>query len=282
MRKQNILDLEKYLDDEVACAYETRIPEGFSSREMAFLPIIFGLMYGVGIFMAHDAAMGKVAFWSNPVVLFGVALALYCNLIGLWMFFSRWNWTAIQPGLLMIGCLPAVYYSFSGAGLADIVLYGTATLEIKLIAFTLSLAWNGYWVYVTVRGCQAIWADESLRQRVWVSYRDAVVYRRSGAKAAMDQVGIKIHPNNLTVILGILLILPLAWWRIEVSALFGVPIIHVIGVVGQSILVMGWIGTVLPFMLMLYYPLKIQRTTGKPVLFDMMAPATAPIPSQNS
>jgi len=281
MKKNTNSDLKKYLDDEVACAYETRIPDGFSSRHMAFVPFVFGLMYGVGIFMAHDAAMGKVAFLSNPVVVFGWVLALYCNLIGLLMFFLRWRWTAMQSGLLMIGCFPAVYYSFSGAGLADILLYGTAPLEIKALVFGFSIIWNGYWVYAIIRGCGAIWNDESLRQSVWVSYKDAVVYRRSGAKAAMDQVGIKIYPGNLTVILSILLILPLAWWRKDVSALFGVPVVHVIGVLGQSVMVMGWTGTVLPLMLMIYYPLKIQRATGKPVLFDMIAPPTAPIPSKN-
>lgn len=282
MSKQKLPDLNKYLDGEFACAYETRIPEGFSSRHIAFLPVIFGLMYGMGIFMAHDAAMGKVVFWSNPVVLFGVGLALYCNFVALWMFFLRWRWTAMQSGLLIIACLPAVYYSFSGAGLAEILLYGTAPLEIKALVFGVSLAWNGYWVYAIIRGCRAIWADESLRQHVWVSYRDAVVYRRSGAKAAMEQVGIKIYPGNLTVIFSILLILPLAWWSKDVSSLFGVPVIHLIGLLGQSVMVIGWTGTVLSIMLMIYYPFKIQRITGKPVLFDMMAPATAPIPSQNS
>jgi len=278
---QKATDLHKYLNDDLACAYETRIPEGYSSRNLAFLPLIFGLMYGVGIFMAHDAAMNKVAFWLNPVVLFGIGLALYCFLISLWMFFLKLNWTATHFGVLIVGCLPALYYSFSGAGLADILLYGTAPFGIKLLVLVLSLAWNGYWMYMTFRGCRAIWNDTSLRKMVWVSYKDAVVYRRSAARVAMNQVNIKLHPNHLTVIFGILMITPLFWWRTEFSELFGVPIIHIIGIVGQSIMVIGLTFPIMGFMLMIYYPIKIQRATGKPVLFDMLAPANAPIPSQN-
>jgi len=272
---------DKYLNGDVACAYETRIPEGFSSRNLAFLPFIFGLLVcGIGVFMAHDAAMGKVAFWSNPVVLFGVGLAFYCNLLGLSMFFFRWQWTATQSGLLMIGCLPTVYYAFSGAGLADILIYGIAPRETKILIFVLSFAWNAYWVFVTVRGCKAIWSDESLRQSVWVKYKNATIYRRSGAKAAMDKLGIKIHPNTLTMVLTILFLIPLFWWRTEISAVFGVPIVHIVGVLGQSVMVMGWIAAALAFMLMIYYPLKIKRATGKPVLFDMKTRANDPIPPQ--
>lgn len=283
MKKQNSSSLDKYLDDDVACAYETRIPEGFSSRNLAFLPFIFGIgLCGIGIFMAHDASLGKVAFWSNPMVLFGVGLALYCNVVGLSMLLGRWKWTAMQSGLLMVGCLPALYYAFSGASLVDILLYGSAPFEIKTLVFVFSFGWNSYWVFVSVCGCRAIWADESLRQSVWINYKNAVVYRRSGAKAAMDKVGIKIHPNNLTMVLVFLLIIPIIWWRNELSGLFGVPLVHVIGILGQSVMVIGWIAAALAFMLMIYYPLKIKRATGKPVLFDMMTRATAPIPSQGS
>lgn len=282
MKRKKTSDLNKYLDDDQACAYDTRIPAGHSSRDWSFLPFGFGiLLCGLGVFMAHDGAMNQVAFWSNPVVLIGVGLASYCNFIGLVMFFGRWRWTALQMGMMGF-CFIASYYSISGASLADILLYGTAPLEIKLLVFALSLSWNGYWVYVTILGCRAIWADESLRQSVWVSYRDAVVYRQFGAKAAMERVGIKIHPNRLTMIFAFSLIAPLVLWRQELSALFGVPFVHVfLALFGQLLMVMGWIGTVLPIMLMLYYPLKIQRMTGKIVLLDMMAPATAPIPLKN-
>lgn len=281
MKKQNNSGLNKYLDDEVACAYETRIPEGHSSRDWAFLPFVFGiLLCGIGIFMANDAAMGRVAFWSNPVVLLGIGLALYCTLVGLSMFFGRWRWTAIQMSLLGF-CVLSFYYAFSWASLADILLYGSAPLEIKTLVVSLSFGWNAYWVFVTVRGCRAIWADELLRQRVWVNYKHAVVYRQFGAKAAMEKVGVNIHPNNLIMVLAFLLILPLAWWRKELSVLFGVPFIHIVGILGQSVMVMCLILPIISLMLMIYYPVKIQRATGKPVLLDMMAPATAPIPLKN-
>lgn len=283
MRKQKASDLNKYLDDDLACAYETRIPEGFSSRNLSFLPWGMGIVLcGMGVFMAHDAALGKEAFWSNPVVLFGIGLALYCIFIGLAMVFGHWRWTAVQMGLLGF-CVVSFFFTGSGASLVGILLYGTTPFEIKALVFGLSLAWNGYWVYVAIRGCQAIWADESLRQSVWVSYRDTVVYRQFSAKAAIEQIGIKIHPNNLTMKLALLLIVPLVWWRQELSALFGVPFIHVFLVLfGQSVMVMGLILPVICLMLMIYYPLKIQLATGKPVLLDMMAPAAAPVPSQNS
>lgn len=284
MRKQGNLALDKYLDDDWACAYENRIPEGWSSRDLAFLPILCGiLLSSAGIFLAHDAAMDKVPFWSNPVVLVGVGLGLYANLLGLSMYFLRWRSTAVQSGLVILAAMSLFYYAFSGASLADILLYGSAPFEIKTLLFIFSLAWNGYWAYVTIRGCQAIWTDESLRKSVWVSYRDAVVYRRSGAKAAIEKKGIRIHPSNLTMVLAFFLIIPLAWWQKNLSALFGVPFVHVFLVLfGQFAIVICWICTVLFFMVMIYYPLKIKRETGKPVLFDMMAPANAPVPTQGS
>lgn len=282
MKKQKNSDLDKYLVDDVACAYETRIPEGHSSRDWAFLPFGIGiLLCGMGVFMAHDAAVGKVVFWSNPVVLFGVGLALYCTLVGLSMFFGRWRWTAIQMALMGL-CTLAIYYAFPGASLAGIFLYGSASLEIKTLVFLLSFCWSAYWVFVTVRGCRAIWADKLLRQSVWVNYKHAVVYRQFGAKMAMEKIGVKIHPNNLIMALSFLLILPLAWWRKELSVLFGVPFIHIVGILGQSVMVMCLILPVIGLILMVYYPIKIQRTTGKPVLLDMMAPAKAPIPSQEN
>ena len=281
MKKKSNPALDKYLDDDWACAYENRIPEGWSSRDLAFLPILCGILFGgLGVFMAHDAAMEKVLFWSNPVVLFGIGLSFYCNLIGLAMFFGKWRWKALQMGVIGV-CGIAFYYSLSVASLTSTLLYGNAPLETTLLVAALSLIWNGYWAYLTIQGCRAIWADELLRQRVWVNYRDAVVYRQFGAKAGIEQLGIKIHPNNLTMIFAIFLIAPFAYWRQELSALFGVSFVHVLlALFGQLVMVLGLIVTVLSFMLMIYYPLRIKRETGKPVLLDMMAPANAPIPFQ--
>ena len=116
-----------------------------------------------------------------------------------------------------------------------------------------------------------------------MNYRDAVVYRQFGAKAAMEKVGLKPHPGSLTMVLMFFLMIPVIWWRAELSVFFGVPFVHVfLAFIGQSVTVMGWIFPVLSAMLMIYYPLKIQQVTGKPILLDMMTPATAPIPSQNS
>jgi hypothetical protein len=274
--------MDKYLDSDSACAYETRIPDGYSSRDMAFLPFLFGILFcGVGVFMADDAALGKVGFWSNPVVLLGIGLALSCNIIGASMLFRRWRWTATQMGINGLFVL-TFFYLLSGASLSGILFYGSSPFDVKVLVFFLSLAWNGYWIHLTIRGCRAIWADESLRQRVWVDYKDAVVYRRSAAKAAMDKVGLKPHPGNLTMVFVFFLMIPFIWWRAELSAYFGVPFVHVfVAIIGQSVAVMGWIFPVLSFMLMIYYPQKIKRSTGKAVLFDMMAPANAPIPSQN-
>lgn len=282
MRKQGKSALDKYLDDDWACAYENRIPKGWSSRDLAFLPILCGILFGgMGVFMAHDAAMEKVLFWSNPAVLFGIGLSFYCNLIGLVMFFGNWRWTALQMGVIGV-CGIAFYYSFSVASLTSTLLYGNAPFETTLLVASLSLTWNGYWAYLTIQGCRAIWADKLLRQRVWVSYRDAVVYRQFGAKAGIEQLEIKIHPNSPIMIFAVFLIAPLTYWRHELSALFGVSFVHVLlALFGQLVMVLGLIVTILSFMLMIYYPLKIKRQTGKPVLLDMMAPATAPIPSQN-
>jgi len=282
MKNQVKTTLDKYLDDGWACAYENRIPEGWSSRNLAFLPILCGILFGgMGVFMAHDAAMEKVPFWSNPAVLFGIGLSFYCNFIGLAMFVGKWGWTALQMGALGI-CGITFYYSLSVASLTSTLLYGNAPLRTTLLIAALSLIWNGYWAYRTVQGCRAIWADELLRQRVWVNYRNAVVYRQFGAKAGIEQLGIKIHPNSSIMIFAIFLIAPLTYWYQDLSRLFGVSFVHVLlALFGQVVMVLGLVVTVLSFMLMIYYPLKIKRETGKSVLLDMVAPANAPIPNQS-
>jgi hypothetical protein len=281
MKKKNNVNEAKYLDDDVACAYETRIPQGHSTRDWAFLPFIFCVMCGVGIFMANDVAVGKVTFWDNAVVWLGLGLALYCIGLGVAMTLWKWQWTAMQMGLFGL-CIIVFYYAFSGASLAGALLYGSAPFETKALVLVASLAWNLYWIATTVKKSNEIWQNESLRNRAWVQYKNAVVHRRSGVKDAMDRVGLKLHPQEWIIVVYSILVIPaLIWWRKDLSALFGVPFVHIFGIVyGQFVAVLALVGFVMAFMLTIYYPIKIQRMAGKPVLFDMMTRTNAPIPNQ--
>lgn len=282
MKNKNNSNWLKYLDDDVACAYETRIPQGNSSRNLAIIPFGFGVVAcGMGVFMADHAAVGKVAFWDNLVVWFGLGLALYCISISIAMTLWKWKWTAVQMGLMSI-CAISFYYSFSMPSIVSTVLYGDVQIEIRFLIFLFSLVFNLYWVVITIKKCRVIWGDESLRGMVWIHYKNAVVHRQSGAKAAMDQVGLKIHPPVWAIIGATLLIIPFYPFVWSKNPLFfqGIHFVHVVAIIAQVVTILGLIASVMSFMLVFYYPAKIQRMTGKPVLIDMMAPAKAPIPSR--
>lgn len=259
--------------------YKQRIPEGSSSRELAFLPAGLVLLCdGLGIFLAHDSTMDRVPFWSNIAVWLGIAHAAYCFVVAGWMFLGRWIWTAPQMGLTMQSILSMAYF-MNIASLMGTCLYGSAPLSARMGLLVASIAWYGWWGAHALKECQAIWADESLRKRVWVRYELATVYRRSAAKEAMDKAGLRFHPTNTVIVLFLLLLIPLCWWRQELSTYFGVPFIHVLAVFfSPSVSVLGANAALVTFMLMMVYPAKLVAETGKPVLLDMITPANAPLP----
>lgn len=260
-------------------AFERRVALGWGPRDMAFMPALLAfLASGIGIFMAHDSAMERVPFWSNPAVWFGVIHLGFCFAAAAWMRWGRLTWTAPQMGLAT-QCLLSLPYMLHFSSLWGVCFYGTAPMWARTGIFLTSVAWHGWWIAHVVQKSRAIWADDSLRQRVWVRYEPTFVYRRSGAKAAMDRVKLRMHPSTGVVVGIFLLIIPLMWWRAELSAYFGVPFVHIfMALLGGPTGIIGLTAALAAFMLMMYYPAKLLAETGKPVLVDMVTPANAPIP----
>lgn len=259
--------------------YTRRVPEGSSSRQLALLPATLGVLCdGLGIFLADDVAGGRVLFWSNPAVWFGVLHALYCFAIAAWMFFGRWVWTAPQMGLMSL-CMLGVLYTLNLGSLTGVILYGTASPVVKTGLLLASFVWYGFWGWHVLRRCRAIWANETLRRQVWVRYETATVYRQFGAKDAADRLGMQFHPSNKVFIAAFLLLIPMVWWYRELATFFGVNFVHLLLLLAApAVSVLGLTFTVFTTMMMLVYPAKIVAETGKPVLVDMMTPADAPVP----
>lgn len=259
--------------------YTRRVPQGWGPRDIAFAPALLAVVAtGGGMFMAHDAAMGRVHFWLNPVVLFGLAHIVFCLAVAAWMFWGRLLWTAPQMGLASMAML-GLPYLIHFASLLSICLYSPAPSISKGALLLLSLAWHVWWVMDVAKKCRLIWADESLHRQVWIVYEPAFVYRQYGAKDAMERVGLRLYPSNWTLIVAFGLVIPLVWWRAELSAHFGVPFIHVfMAMLGGSVGVLGLTFVTVAAVMMLAYPARGTAATGKPVLVDTMTPAGAERP----
>lgn len=260
-------------------AYASRVAEGWDARQIAFMPAFIAVLgSGVGVFMAHDATMGRIPFWSNAVVWFGLIHMGFFVAFAAWMRWGRLIWTAPEMGLAS-QCLLSIPYGFHFASLWATCFYGSAPTWIRVALVATSLIWHGWWIAHVVKRCQAIWRDPSLRQRVWVCYEPAFVYRQFGAKDAFERVGLRFYPRTAAMVAALFVLILLVWWRRELSTLFGVPFIHVFGILFSPIVtVLGLTFSVFAAMMMLVYPAKIVAETGKPVLVDMMTPADAPVP----
>lgn len=259
--------------------YTRRVPEGSSSRQLALLPATLGVLCdGLGIFLADDVAGGRVLFWSNPAVWFGILHALYCFAIAAWMFFGRWVWTAPQMGLMSL-CMLGVLYTLNLGSLTGVILYGTASPVVKTGLLLASFVWYGFWGGACfaavprdlgqrnaaasglgwVRDCNGVPAvrSQGCRKPTWhaVSPRQQSLHR-CVSSAHSDGVVVSRIGDVL-------------WGELRSpSSSLVAPVVSVLGLTF----------TVFATMMMLVYPAKIVAETGKPVLVDMMTPADAPVP----
>lgn len=252
-------------------SYSARIPEGWSSRSLAVIVFSLGLVGdSLGIFLAHDAGQGRVDFWSNFAVLLGLFHLIYCACIGSAMLLGRWVLTAPQAGLIAISLL-SVSYFLQGASALGIVFYSSASVSGRIAIAAWFFGWHGWWVWSTVKGCRRIWQDRTLRDSVWVQYDMATVYRREVAKQAMAKVKMPIFVGKTTLLLVLGMAIPMLYLRQELTAYFGVPIIHVIlSVAASPLALIGTVPATFSIILMMVYPAKIVGDTERPVLFDMM------------
>lgn len=257
--------------------YSARIPEGASSRDYAFVPLLVAILLGgLGMFLG-SAAAPNVSFWSNAAVLLSAMLSASGALLSVWMFFGQWVWTAPQMALFGLVGLGPVLWAFQGAPLLAFVLYSQTPLVIRAAILTTFLLWHGWWIHQTAKRCRSIWENVALRERVWVPYECATVYRQFAAKSEMEAAGVAWHPSAFGILLPIFLCIPLYFYRLEVVEYLDAPWIILVGfMLGFSTLIL--VSTALSFgiIAMLVIPARIVARTGNPVLVDMMTPANAP------
>lgn len=258
-------------------SYSARIPDSASSRNYAFLPLFVAVICGgMGMFLGNDVA-GNVPFWSNAAVWGALALSAMSILVSIWMFLGRWVWTAPQMAIFILAGFAPIFWAFQGASLSAFFLYSSAPPWVKASIVLLFIAWHGWWIHQTATRCMAIWANIALREKIWLPYEGATVYRRSEAKIAMDKAGIAWHPGPTGLLLPILFCIPLYLYRHEVVIYLDVPWIPMIGFVlcfSSFALITTALTAVIVAMLVI--PARIVASTGNPVLVDMMTPAKAP------
>lgn len=257
--------------------YSARIPDGASSRNYAFLPLLVAVICGgMGMFLGNDVAR-NVPFWSNAAVWGALVLSVFSISISLWMFLGRWVWTAPQMAMFSLAGFTPIFWAFQGASLFAFSLYSSAPFLAKTGILMVFLAWHGWWIHQTAKRCMAIWANVALREKVWIHYDCATVYRRSAAKSAMAAAGVTWHPGPIGLLLPVLLCFPLYFYRHEVVGYLDVPWVPMVGFV-LSFSSFALITTALTAIVvaMLVIPARILTSTGNPVLLDMMTPANAP------
>ncbi len=257
--------------------YSARIPEGASSRDYAFAPLLIAVIVGsLGMFLGSNVARNE-PFWSNVAVWIALMQSVAGALLSLWMFFGHWVWTASQMALFGIVGLGPVLWAFQGGPLTAFLLYSDAPLLAKACVLIAFLAWHGWWIQQTAKRCLSIWANVALREKVWIPYDYATVYRQFAAKEAMDAAGVAWHPGPVVILLPFFLCIPLYIYRHEVIGYLNVPWVPVaIFVLGLPIFVVCTTAITAGVVSMLVIPARIVGSTGNPVLVDMMTPANAP------
>jgi hypothetical protein len=258
-------------------SYSSRVPEGASSRDYAFLPLVIALLFGgIGIFLASDVGHSE-PFWSNAAVWIGIILSTLSVALSVWMFWGRWAWTAPQMGLFGLAACSLIFWACQGSALTAFVLYSDALILTKVCILVSALAWHGWWIQQTAKRCFSIWTTIELREKVWLSYEYATVYRQFAAKEAMEKVGVAWHPGPMATLLPFALCIPLYIYRQEVVTYLDVPWVPVATfVIGLPIFVICTTAITVSVIAMLMIPARIVAATGNPVLVDMMTAANAP------
>lgn len=257
--------------------YSARIPEGASSKDYAFIPFLVAVICGgMGMFLANDVAR-NVPFWSNAAVWVAIVMSVLSTLLSMWMFAGRWVWTAPQMALFSLAGFAPIFWAFQGASLSAFFLYSHAPFWARTSILFGFLLWHGWWIFQTAKRCMSIWSDIALREKVWIPYHCATVYRQFAAKSAMDTKGVTLHPGPFGILLPVFLCIPLYIYRHEIVGYLDVPWVPMIGLVlGFSVFVLITTAMTASVVAMLVIPARIVASTGNPVLVDMMTPANAP------
>lgn len=210
-----------------------------------------------------------IAFSENPITIaLFVILAVSAVMMVLPLIF-KWGWQTKYFGVLLlyvgsvglIGFVPCLCVAF----------YGKTGWGVKISPLILYLVFH----YVWCRRFTAIYGSATsvakLRGLIYQEEEDAVYYMRRGDSLLLERElkFIQIPPNRyffISVLTAFLLISVNA----EARATFGVPFFHVFLMVSMLPVSLACVGLAFRGLLIFYfYPLKIEKTTGKRVYVDM-------------
>jgi hypothetical protein len=258
-------------------SYPARIPENASSKNYAFAPLaIASLIHGMGVFFAYAVAQ-DISFWSNAVVWAGMIQALACLLIAMWMFWGRWTWTAPQLALFGICGFSSIFWAFQFAPLMSFLLYSKSPLVLKMVIAATFFGWHLWWNRGVAMRCLSIWNHPNWHSKVWIEYEPATVYRRSEAKAAMDAMGVKLHPGLMGLFLPVAACIPLFAYRYEVLLILDVPLMPLLSfLILSSVFTMLTAAITSSVVMMLILSRRVVNQTNKPVLVDMLSSGQVP------
>jgi hypothetical protein len=265
-------------------SYYRRIPVVISSGVMSVVLSLLGVFLpGFGMFLAKDVARG-IPFWSNWVVLFGVALMLGCFAVAIWMHFGKWLWTSPQLGTLGVLSFVSFLYGLVLAPLLSSVFYSQASFFAKCLLAAPLLLFHITWVRKIAHSCWAVINDEVAYKRVWVFYPGiATIFSRSQAATEVERKGFTSTPSALFIVVPFILIVPMYFFGRELTVFFDMPLVPLmLLVMGSGVCLLFTSVLVLSIIMHFIIPARIVGATDLPVLVSWMDSDESSLSSRKS
>lgn len=250
-------------------------PPWLTSRQWAPVMVVLALADVCGIFFAYSVS-GVVLFFSNFIVLFGIAHSTYCMLVAAWMWFGKWSWRAEQMGFFAMGAFSPAYFFLSGY--FGLVFYSEAPAATRYLMLALLVGVYSWWTgRVIVRYKRAL-SDSNLRAFVYVECENYISYLQQGDRLMREQyLKLRLEPSLSAVVATIFLGIVAVYFRRELVEYFGVDFIPIImALLGFTLGVMFIALAAMAAILFFIYPTILRYSTGKPVYIDLLSkPSTS-------
>lgn len=181
----------------------------------------------------------------------------------------KWGWKAKYYGVSFL-CFASVSF-LAIIPCAAVVLYGTASLCVK-IALVLIYASSHYlWCRKFTILYKAVFEDEILRSAVYEEEPDAIYYMRRGDEYILNKYyKFSQMPRDRYFVLFVLIALLMIPMMRAASAFMGAPFTHVFLLI--AMLPVSWMSigfAVRGYLVFYLYPARIKKATGKDVYVDL-------------
>lgn len=244
-------------------------PSWLRSRNLAFMPLLLGLVVdGAGVVMFDEMSSG-VDFFQNPVVWFGLVHAAYCIVLSIGMFATDWKWTSSQFGFFSLSLLSMAYVSVGGY--LVIALYSAASGLLKaclLLALLLVYAW---WVGKILTGMAVLYGSARWLGQVFVEEPEYMRFLQRREIDIRGRVpGLGLQPAGYAVLAGGAVSLLIVIFRERATGYFGVELVPlVVAPLGFSLGLMFVAMIAVSVLLYFVIPSLVRRKTGKTVYVDV-------------